>query len=157
MTEPATPQPADGSRGGKKGASFRAVVGASVKRQQSFRDARSSAKNLIAHGKGLPNRPAGAFSVPPDGMSEPERTERILRAPFTLCHQVAGDAFQARLGFQLFRVNALSPIGYSWRFIVLLVNVTIGVIGGLSPLIAPRGPTSTEAIIQVRSLGGRWE
>jgi len=125
-----------------------------VERRKSFRDARDSAKNLIAQGKGLPNRPAGAFVVPTEGMSEPARTERLLSAPFTLCHQVPGDAFQAREGFQLFRVNALSCVGYYWRFVVLCVNVTVGILGGLSPLIAPRGPTSTEAIAQVSTLLG---
>jgi len=120
----------------------------------SFRESRAEAKEVIARGKGLPNRTAGAFSVPADGMKEPERTERLLNHPFTLRHQVAGDAYQARAGFQLFRVNALSPVGYFWRFAVLCVNVFTGVLGGLTPLFAQRGPTSIEALAQVSALLG---
>jgi len=102
----------------------------------------------------LPNRAAGAYNVPTDGMAEPERTERILRHPFTLQHKVGGDAYHARVGFLLFRVNALTPIGYIWRFVVLCVNVLTGMLGGLTPLFARRGPTSTEAIAQVSILLG---
>jgi len=125
-----------------------------LQRQRSLKAARSTAQELIARGSGLSTRASGAFKVPTDGMAEPERTERILRAPFTLCHRVPGDAFQARVGFQLFRVNALSPIGYMWRFVVLCVNVSIGVLGGLTPLIAPKGPTSAEALAQIITILG---
>ena len=87
--------------------------------RRSFNEKRSAAKTLIAQGKGHPSRPSGAFSVPTDGMAEPGRTERILKHPFALCHPVAGDAFQARLGFLFFRVNGLTAIGIAYRLIIL--------------------------------------
>jgi len=116
--------------------------------RSKFHKSKALAHTKLAEGKGLANRPAGHFSVPTTGMAEPDRTERILKAPFTLTHKVPGDAYHSRTGFLLFRVNALSPIGYAWRLIVVGVNVVIGVLGGLSPLIAPKGPTSAAAIAQ---------
>ena len=111
-----------------------------------FREARKNAETRIATGKGYPDRPAGAFSVPTEGMEEPLRTERLLAHPFALCRTLPGDAFQSRVGFLLFRVNALTLIGLSYRLIVLIVNILLAGLSGIAPLLG--GPGSSSANIQ---------
>jgi len=81
------------------------------------------------------DRRSGAFSLPEDITSEPARTERFLAMPFSFRKALPGDAFQSREGFLLFRVNGSTKIGRSYRIIVLLINVSFGVISGLQPII----------------------
>ena len=113
--------------------------------------ARESAKGRISHGKGLRMRSSGAFALPVDSrMDEPQRTERLLRSPFALHHNVPGDALQSRTGFLFFRVNGLTRFGQAYRLVVLYVNILIGTLGGLTPL--SDGPGSASATTQAVSI-----
>lgn len=111
--------------------------------------ARQSASRILA-ARGLRDRKSGAFAIPDADTAEPARTERLLAEPFTCWRRRAGDAFQSREGFFLFRVNASTPIGRSYRLLVLHVNVLFGVLSGLEPMLLPRG--STAGLIQAGSI-----
>ena len=102
----------------------------------TLRDARERAEATLAV-RGLRDRKSGGFGLPEEDTAEPERTERILRHPFVFCRERAGDAFQAREGFLLFRVNGSSRIATCYRVIVVFVNVALGVLSGLQPLLPP--------------------
>ena len=52
---------------------------------------------------------------------------------------------QAREGFLMFRVHGTSRIGTNYRLIVLLINVTFGILAGMQPLLAEG---SAEALVQ---------
>lgn len=98
--------------------------------------ARQEAKTLFENKHGFSNRPSGAFAVAADGLVEPARTERILERPFAIWRDNPMDAYHQRLGFIFFRVSGNSRVGVAFRLLVLLTNMTIGVLGGLSPLLA---------------------
>ena len=62
--------------------------------------------------------------VPPEYAVEPERTERLLRRPFTFCHANPADAFQGRMGFLFFRVNGMTTFGVVYRLVMCALPCT---------------------------------
>ena len=88
------------------------------KRRTSFAESRSSAADLFARRGGHADRKLGGFTIPEADTAEPSRTERLLRQPFALRRERTGDAFQAREGFLLFRVNGSNRIGVVYRLLV---------------------------------------
>jgi hypothetical protein len=119
--------------------------------------ARKVAQARVA-AKGYANRSAGAFAIPQVGMSEPLRTERLLAAPFALYRRVPGDAFQARLGFLFFRVNGATAVGVAYRIIVLVVNVILAAVTGLTPLLSasPILAMAQAALVMTVQLSMAW-
>ena len=101
----------------------------------SLRDARVRAAERLAR-CGHRDRRSGAFGGFPQGdLSEPARTERLLAAPFRVRHRRAADAWQAREGYLLFRVNGGNPLGVGYRLFVLTTNLLFGTLAGLQPLL----------------------
>ena len=87
---------------------------------------------------GFRDRKSGAFGGVPDAdVKEPERTERLLAAPFAIRRERMADSWQGLEGFLLFRVHGASRVSTCYRLIVVGVNMIFGVISGLSPLVTP--------------------
>lgn len=106
-------------------------------RRASFADSRVAAAARLASRGGHRDRRLGAWSVPEEDIAEPERTERLLSQPFALRRRRTGDAFQAREGFLMFRVNGSNRLGVLFRLVVMLANVSFGVLSGITPLLKP--------------------
>lgn len=103
----------------------------------SFRDAHAFAADSLA-ARGFRDRKSGAFaSVPEQDAAEPARTERLLAHPFRTRYDRSGDAFQAREGLMLFRVNGSSWFGIAFRPLLLLANIIFGFVAGITPLFPP--------------------
>ena len=101
------------------------------------------------------DRRAGAFGVPEADAKEPERTERLLASPFALCRPRAGDALHGLEGFLMFRVNGSSRVGVSYRVLIVLVNMTFGLLAGLQPLLpeGSAGGLAQTSLILILQLG----
>ena len=98
------------------------------------------------------DRKSGNFSLPADDALEPERTERLLAAPFALSHPRAADAFQSREGFFMFRVNGSSRVGHWYRLIVVSLNMAFGALSGLQVLLKPGSADATAQTTCVMAL-----
>ena len=107
--------------------------------------ARASANARLSV-RGHRDRKSGGYSLPEDDTKEPQRTERLLAAPFAWRRSVVSDAFQAREGYLLFRVNGGSCVGRNYRMLVVVVNMAFGVLSGMQPLLMPSG--SVPAYVQ---------
>ena len=118
----------------------------------SLVQARAEAAELIETRGGHRDRKSGAFIVPVDDTLEPERTERLLAAPFALRRTRAADAFQSREGFFMFRVNGSSCVGRWYRLIVVSLNMSFGVLSGLQPLLNPDSAEATAQTMCVMAL-----
>ena len=101
---------------------------------------------------GFYDRRSGGWGLPSADTEEPARTERLLRHPFALQRSRPGDAFHQREGFLLFRVNGASKLGLSYRLLVILAMMTIGVLAGIQPLVG--APGSPGAMAQVLTVMG---
>lgn len=107
---------------------------AQLKRVKSFKEGRSCVSESLTR-RGLPQRCLGAFSVPPTDMIEPNRTERILAAPFALRRESPADSFHQRSSSVLFRVNGTSLWTSNFRLLVIGATMSIGVLAGFRPLV----------------------
>jgi len=84
------------------------------------------------------DRVRGEFVKPEQDTSEPERTERLLAHPYRLFHAHAGDAIDSNKLLWLNRASgSYGAVGVFYEFILLLVQLCIGVLTGLGPSIEP--------------------
>ena len=104
-------------------------------RRLSLAEANKSAIERLGNKGGFRDRKSGAFTLPEEDTMEPARTERLLATPFAWMRPRTGDAFQAIEGHFFFRVNGASRVGMLYRLIVILVNMTFGLLSGLQPLL----------------------
>ena len=103
--------------------------------RMTFGEARGAALNRLRAG-GHADRTLGVFAgKAEDDAAEPARTERLLASPFALRHARTGDALQAREGFLLFRVNGATRIGFAWRLMGVLVNITLALLAAIAPIL----------------------
>lgn len=101
-------------------------------------EARPRAVESLAERGGHRDRRSGAFGgIPDDDLQEPERTERLLASPYNFIPTRRGDRFQSIEGYLFFRVHGRTRVGYSYRLIVIGVNMIFGVLSGVQPLIPP--------------------
>jgi hypothetical protein len=108
-----------------------------LKRGVSLSDA-SLRASLKMGERGLRQRCGGAFKVPPAEMVEPQRTERILSGRvFSCSNGTSADAFHRRAGSLLFRVSGANGVTSCYRLIVIGINMSIGALAGLKPLLTP--------------------
>ena len=114
-------------------------------------EARSSALDQLAS-RGYRDRKSGTFAPPEADSKEPERTERLLAAPFAIRRQRVGDAWQALEGFLLFRVNGTTRLALGYRVLVLAVNMGFGALSGLKPLLPEGSALATAQVAVVLSL-----
>lgn len=121
-------------------------------RVRGYAEAKAVAKELLTTTGGHRDRKSGAFAIPEEDTAEPMRTERILASPFVCCRRRAGDAFQAREGFLLFRVNGSNRVGLSYRVLVLFINVCFGILSGVAPLLGRGSPMALAQAAIVLSL-----
>ena len=119
----------------------------------SLADASKSAIERLGTKGGFRDRKSGTFALPEEDAKEPARTERLLATPFTCQRSRTGDAFQAIEGHFFFRVNGATRVGTLYRLIVILVNMTFGLLSGLQPLL-PQGSlfalTQTSLILSLQ-------
>ena len=100
---------------------------------------------LATGGRGFRDRKSGAWSINVADVEEPERTERLLAAPFALRRSRTGDTWQTFEGFLMFRVNGDNQLSSYYRLLVIGVNITFGVLSGLQSLLPA---SSVAALVQ---------
>ena len=115
---------------------------------RTFRDAFTTSAEALR----FRDRGSGTFSAPEEDAKEPERTERLLASPFSCCHRRAGDAFNQRAGYLLFRVRGDSVVGVYYRLLLIAFNMILGVITGLGSLLPPQSTAATGQVACVMAL-----
>jgi hypothetical protein len=99
------------------------------------------------------DRSHGEFTKSEKDAAEPERTERLLAAPFTLFHTRAGDAHDAISLFWLARSTGNGLPGSFYDFVCYMVMLALAVVYGLENVVAERGEGAQRAqAISVLSL-----
>lgn len=128
-----------------EGEASKAHFTSALPRRTSMKDARAHAIVVLAS-KGHRDRKSGVWTIPEADVAEPARTERILARPFALYSDRAGETWQKLEGFLFFRVNGARRVTMCYRPLVLIANMSFGILSGLQPLLAEG---STEATVQI--------
>ena len=110
------------------------AMSTSERRRANLKEASSKAIARLA-GIGFRDRKSGTWTTIEEDLKEPERTERLLAAPFALRKSRAGDTWQTFEGFFVFRVNGGNSFSCYYRLVVIGVNMLFGIISGLQPLL----------------------